>query len=136
MLVYIGFSSFSLWVFYFFPIGFSLELQVEVSGVSVPGFLRVVPFTVIASAMNPFYPVDALEKEAQVQGPSGPPDEEASKERSRRWDGESRLPVAGSQEVALRTAEAGAYLRTVIFLCEVLRRGQVSRGVHSKGNWE
>eukprot|EP00434_Breviolum_minutum_P016144 symbB.v1.2.014226.t1/scaffold1035.1/size234022/2 len=49
--------------------------EVEVSGVSVGGFLRVVPFTVIASSMNPFYPQEALPKEgqeAEVQGPSGP----------------------------------------------------------------
>eukprot|EP00913_Durusdinium_trenchii_P034491 g32267.t1 len=36
--------------------------EVEVTGVSMPGFLRVVPFTVIARAMNPFYPPEALPK--------------------------------------------------------------------------
>ncbi|CAL1139114.1 unnamed protein product [Cladocopium goreaui] len=62
--------------------------EVEVSGVSVPGFLRVVPFSVIASAMNPFYPPEALPKadgkEEEVQGPEqGPSEVDLTRERSR-----------------------------------------------------
>ncbi|CAK8991535.1 Hypothetical protein SCF082_LOCUS2700 [Durusdinium trenchii] len=73
--------------------------EVEVTGVSMPGFLRVVPFTVIASAMNPFYPPEALPKndgkEAEVEGPPGPPGDgdpsvDLTRERSRSRSGKRK----------------------------------------------
>ncbi|CAE7943905.1 unnamed protein product [Symbiodinium sp. KB8] len=72
--------------------------EVEVTGVSVPGFLRVIPFSVIASAMNPLYPPEALPKGEgdveqvegpQAEGPEGPegPAVDLTRERSRSRSG-------------------------------------------------
>ncbi|CAE7698369.1 unnamed protein product [Symbiodinium pilosum] len=66
--------------------------EVEVTGVSMPGFLRVIPFSVIASAMNPLFPPEALPKGEedgdQVEGPEAEKEAvDLTRERSRSRSG-------------------------------------------------